>query len=334
MGILLIRGELGICCREMAPEPDPLEADTGKLGRGGGGTSGRIRGGIGGGGISAENGKSNCGITQGGEGVSGGGGGGGDIVGGGGVGATVTATENDSEDPQCVVAPGAAAEPLPHPLEFELAPSPLFRGGGDADCRRWDDEEDLWDEWCCGLIGIASDVDAAPRDDVDVDEASPPCACDDDDDECDDDALLLLAQTVPGMDPDNYRMDPYGNLISHNARGTQSQMAWDVDHRHPLNDGGSNSIRNLDAVQHNQNLSKGAQYPYTPDHILGVAPPTIPVDGRCSMVRDGSLFYTSSGTVDRRCSSVRSGEVSLNSSGQIDQRCSAARSGAVTFKKS
>ena len=44
--------------------------------------------------------------------------------------------------------------------------------------------------------------------------------------------------------------------------GKQSDMGWEVDHRHPVSKGGTDSSRNLQAVQWEENRSKSNKYPY------------------------------------------------------------------------
>eukprot|EP01105_Mastigella_eilhardi_P002059 TRINITY_DN1248_c0_g1_i2.p3 TRINITY_DN1248_c0_g1~~TRINITY_DN1248_c0_g1_i2.p3 ORF type:complete len:160 (+),score=25.38 TRINITY_DN1248_c0_g1_i2:648-1127(+) len=141
------------------------------------------------------------------------------------------------------------------------------------------------------------------------------------------------AATIPGRDLDHYRQDPYGNAMRYESRGTGSALAWDVDHRHPVADGGTNSSRNLDAVQHEQNLSKSDAYPYHPAEALGPRAAPVPdVDCRCSAVQSGELRFNPDSTVDKTCSAVRSGDVLVTQGGHVDGRSAAVRSGAVTKK--
>ena len=44
--------------------------------------------------------------------------------------------------------------------------------------------------------------------------------------------------------------------------GKQSDMGWEVDHRHPISKGGTDSSRNLQAVQWEENRKKSDTYPY------------------------------------------------------------------------
>ena len=61
--------------------------------------------------------------------------------------------------------------------------------------------------------------------------------------------------------PDVYRKD-YGNIIYKSSYGKQSEMGWEIDHKHPKSKGGTDSSRNLQAVQWEENRSKSDKYPY------------------------------------------------------------------------
>lgn len=65
------------------------------------------------------------------------------------------------------------------------------------------------------------------------------------------------AKRVRGKDPAKYRRDPYGNIIYKASHGKSSAMGWDVDHIRPKSRGGSNSMRNLQALNSSVNRSKG-----------------------------------------------------------------------------
>jgi 5-methylcytosine-specific restriction endonuclease McrA len=64
------------------------------------------------------------------------------------------------------------------------------------------------------------------------------------------------AKEVVGKDPKVYRQDPYGNIIYLYSHGKSTKMGWDVDHIIPIQRGGSNDIRNKQALSTHINRSK------------------------------------------------------------------------------
>jgi len=42
---------------------------------------------------------------------------------------------------------------------------------------------------------------------------------------------------IRGKNPDVYRKDDYGNIIYKSSYGRQSEMGWEVDHKHPISRG-------------------------------------------------------------------------------------------------
>ena len=69
--------------------------------------------------------------------------------------------------------------------------------------------------------------------------------------------VWALASTIRGKDPELYRKDPYGNQIYKHSYGTNGAQSWQIDHIHPQSKGGSDHIRNLQALQSSVNMSKG-----------------------------------------------------------------------------
>lgn len=70
------------------------------------------------------------------------------------------------------------------------------------------------------------------------------------------------AHIIRGKNLDVYRKDDYGNVMYKSSYGKQSDMGWEVDHRHPISKGGTDSSRNLQAVQWEENRKKSDTYPY------------------------------------------------------------------------
>ncbi len=56
------------------------------------------------------------------------------------------------------------------------------------------------------------------------------------------------ASAVPGKDRDIWRRDEEGNLIRYGSYGTQEEYGWEIEYRHPLSMGGSESSQNLRAL--------------------------------------------------------------------------------------
>jgi 5-methylcytosine-specific restriction endonuclease McrA len=67
--------------------------------------------------------------------------------------------------------------------------------------------------------------------------------------------------TVRGKNPNLYRRDAFGNEIYKPAYGTMGNKGWEVDHSKPKSRGGTDSSRNLQAMQSSANRSKGDKYP-------------------------------------------------------------------------
>lgn len=70
------------------------------------------------------------------------------------------------------------------------------------------------------------------------------------------------AHKIRGKNSELYRKDDYGNIMYKPSYGKQSSMGWEVDHIHPKAKGGTDSQRNLQAVQWEENRKKSDTYPY------------------------------------------------------------------------
>ena len=51
-------------------------------------------------------------------------------------------------------------------------------------------------------------------------------------------------------------------MIYKPSYGKQSEMGWELDHKFPKSKGGTDSSRNLQAVQWEENRKKSDTYPY------------------------------------------------------------------------
>ncbi len=65
------------------------------------------------------------------------------------------------------------------------------------------------------------------------------------------------AKRVRGENPDVIRQDPYGNKIRKSSYGKDSEMGWEIDHIKPSARGGSDSLRNKQALKTSVNREKG-----------------------------------------------------------------------------
>lgn len=77
------------------------------------------------------------------------------------------------------------------------------------------------------------------------------------------DQIFAKGDKVRGKNPNLYRIDACGNEIYRHCYGKETPMGWEVDHKNPKANGGSNCNRNLQPLQSSENASKGAKYPYT-----------------------------------------------------------------------
>ena len=70
------------------------------------------------------------------------------------------------------------------------------------------------------------------------------------------------AKNIRGKNPNLFRRDRLGNEIYKPAYGRQGPKSWEVDHSRPKSKGGTDSSRNLQALQTRANRRKGNKYPY------------------------------------------------------------------------
>ena len=67
------------------------------------------------------------------------------------------------------------------------------------------------------------------------------------------------AKSMRGKDPDVWRKDKYDNKIRFGSYGTQGEYGWEIDHKNPKNNEGSDQLRNLQPLHWEENREKGAK---------------------------------------------------------------------------
>ena len=65
------------------------------------------------------------------------------------------------------------------------------------------------------------------------------------------------AKPMRSKDPDVYRQDPYGNEMYKPSYGKDSEKGWEIDHIKPESQGGSDHLRNLQAMNTAKNRELG-----------------------------------------------------------------------------
>ena len=70
------------------------------------------------------------------------------------------------------------------------------------------------------------------------------------------DRVWEKAKPIPGKDPALYRKDAAGNPIYKPSYGKDSEMGWEIDHKYPVSDGGTDNPRNLQPLQTDENREK------------------------------------------------------------------------------
>ncbi|PIP12854.1 MAG: HNH endonuclease [bacterium (Candidatus Stahlbacteria) CG23_combo_of_CG06-09_8_20_14_all_34_7] len=72
------------------------------------------------------------------------------------------------------------------------------------------------------------------------------------------------AKKISGKDPGLYRLDAMGNEIYKPSYGKNSKKGWEVDHKKPLDKGGTDNLKNLQPLQTKKNKEKSNKYPFKP----------------------------------------------------------------------
>jgi len=85
-------------------------------------------------------------------------------------------------------------------------------------------------------------------------------------------AVWNRARIVPGVDPNNRRMDACGAWIDRSLYGQTNHNGngWEVDHIVPVSRGGTDDLSNLQPLQWQNNREKGDQYPISPSDYCAV----------------------------------------------------------------
>ena len=67
------------------------------------------------------------------------------------------------------------------------------------------------------------------------------------------------AKSMRGKDSDVWRKDKYNNKIRFGSYGTQGEYGWEIDHKNPKDNKGSDQLRNLQPLHWEKNREKGAK---------------------------------------------------------------------------
>lgn len=78
------------------------------------------------------------------------------------------------------------------------------------------------------------------------------------------DEVWEKGRRISSKDPDLFRRDAAGNEIYKPAYGKDSLKGWQVDHKNPVDKGGTDNLRNLQPLQTEENKEKGSEYPWEP----------------------------------------------------------------------
>lgn len=74
--------------------------------------------------------------------------------------------------------------------------------------------------------------------------------------------IFAKADTIRGKNPDVWRKDCNGDKIRFGSHGCQSQFGWEIDHKNPKANGGSDKMVNLQPLFWETNRAKSDTYPY------------------------------------------------------------------------
>lgn len=89
------------------------------------------------------------------------------------------------------------------------------------------------------------------------------------------------ATKVPGFDPSMIRKDSCGALIVKSEYGNRnSKFGWEIDHAYPLSKGGDDDISNIRAMQWENNVAKGDDFPVYHSAVKAVGNDNVPHEGQ------------------------------------------------------
>lgn len=70
------------------------------------------------------------------------------------------------------------------------------------------------------------------------------------------------AKPLKGQNPNVFRKDAFGNTIRKASYGTRGEFGWELDHKNPKSNGGSDSPRNIQPLYWKTNREKNDKYPF------------------------------------------------------------------------
>lgn len=70
------------------------------------------------------------------------------------------------------------------------------------------------------------------------------------------DQIWDKGHVVRGKNPDTWRKDDEGNLLRKSSYGTLGDYGWEIDHKNPKANGGSDNMRNLRPLHWEENREK------------------------------------------------------------------------------
>lgn len=65
---------------------------------------------------------------------------------------------------------------------------------------------------------------------------------------------------IRGRNPETWRRDAESNKIRKGSYGTQGDFGWEIDHKKPVEKGGSDDLRNLRPLHWEENRKKSDKY--------------------------------------------------------------------------